>query len=218
VVDFNELQRAADLSSAAYSDCQGSAFGVAITLEVSDAETDTKVREIRAGRCSWDALTVQGFVGHDDTLGRISVVMRGTTTLENLLNDLDITPVTPSLSGVDFPAGAEVMQGLQSTWGSVHDEVIAEVGRLIGLYPNYTLESVGHSLGGALTYMSYIALAQNFPDKSITSNAMAAYPIGNQVFADFGQSQNGCLRRGNEYDDGVPVSTPKEKSSGRRPS
>jgi hypothetical protein len=137
--------------------------------------------------------------------------MRGTTTVENLLNDLDIIPVTPSLSGVDFPAGAEVMQGIQSTWGSVHDEVIAEVGRLIGLYPNYTLESAGHSLGGALTYMSHIALAQNFPDKSVTSNALAAYPIGNQVLAEFGQSQNGYLRRGNEWDDGVPVGTPQKE-------
>lgn len=98
------------------------------------------------------------------------------------------------------------MHGLYLPWSSVHDEVIAEVQRLVAQYPDYTLESTGHSLGGSLTYMSYIALAQNFPGKEITSNAMAAFPIGNQAFADFGTAQNGTLNRGNNVNDGVPVS------------
>ena len=41
--DFNELERAAELSSAAYSGCVGSAFGVTITLQLSNADTDTQV-------------------------------------------------------------------------------------------------------------------------------------------------------------------------------
>jgi putative lipase involved disintegration of autophagic bodies len=97
------------------------------------------------------------------------------------------------------------MQGLTLTWGSVHDEVISEVKSLIEQFPDYTLETTGHSLGGSLTYMSYIALAQNFPEKNITSNALAAYPIGNEAFAKFGSSQHGLLRRGTNLNDGVPV-------------
>lgn len=97
------------------------------------------------------------------------------------------------------------MQGVFGPWASVHDEVISEVTRLIGLYPTYSLESTGHSLGGSLTYMSYIALAQNFPCKDIVSNALAAYAIGNGAFAIFGASQNGLLRRGDNLNDGVPV-------------
>jgi hypothetical protein len=54
--------------------------------------------------------------------------------------------------------------------------------------------------------MSYIALAQNFPTKSLRSNALAAFPIGNQAFAEFGTAQNGTLIRGNNANDGVPVS------------
>jgi putative lipase involved disintegration of autophagic bodies len=98
------------------------------------------------------------------------------------------------------------MKGVYQPWAAVHDEVIAEVQSLIAQYPGYTLESTGHSLGGALTYMSYIALAQNFPTKPIRSNALAAFPIGNQAFADFGTAQNGTLIRGNNANDGVPVS------------
>ena len=98
------------------------------------------------------------------------------------------------------------MSGVYTPWSSVHDTVIAEVKSLVSRYPDYTLESTGHSLGGSLTYLSYIALAQNFPGKSLTSNALAAFPIGNSVFANFGSAQTGLLRRGNNAGDGVPVS------------
>lgn len=97
------------------------------------------------------------------------------------------------------------MAGVYNPWASVHTSVISAVSSLVDKYPSYTLESTGHSLGGSLTYLSYIALAQNFPGKSITSNALAAFPIGNAAFANFGQSQAGLLDRGNNAGDGVPV-------------
>ncbi|KAL1861188.1 hypothetical protein Plec18170_001703 [Paecilomyces lecythidis] len=185
--DFAELQRAAQLSSAAYSGCQNQAFDVTITKQLDDSETGT-----------------QGFVGYSTSKSRISVVMRGSTSVTDFVNDLDVDPTTPTLSGVSFPSGVQVMKGVYNPWSSVHDTVISAVKDLVQQYPNYTLESTGHSLGGALTYLSYIALAQNFPDKEITSNALAAFPIGNQAFADFGSSIKGTLRRGNNLNDGVP--------------
>ncbi|MCJ1242537.1 hypothetical protein MMC14_010546 [Varicellaria rhodocarpa] len=185
--DFDELQRAAELSSAAYSDCQGSAFGLNITLQINNLGTDT-----------------QGFVGYDTSKQRISVVMRGSTTVQDILNDINILPVIPVLSGVSFPLGTLVMAGLYLPWLSVHDQVIAEVTSLIAQFPTYTLETTGHSLGGSLTYLSYISLAQNFPGIPITSNALAAFPIGNSIFAAFGTAQGGLLRRGNNANDGVP--------------
>ena len=160
-------------------------------------------------------------MGYSDSMKRITVAMRGSTSsayphscanailtfiVTDFQNDFDTTPVTPTLSGVNFPPSVQVMRGLFRPWLSVHDVVIAEVQRLVDAYPDYTLESTGHSLGGSLTYMSYIALTQNFPGKEITSNAMAAFPIGNQAFADFGTSQNGTLNRGNNVLDGIPVS------------
>jgi len=184
---FNELHRAADLSSAAYSGCTGSAFDVTITLQLDNLGTDT-----------------QGYVGYSTTQNRISVVMRGSTSVTDFLNDLDTTPVTPSLSGVAFPSGVQVMNGVYQPWASVHDQVIAEVKSLIATYPTYTLESTGHSLGGSLTYLSYIALAQNFPSKSLQSNSLNAFPIGNAAFAAFGTAQTGTIRRGTNFGDGVP--------------
>jgi hypothetical protein len=98
------------------------------------------------------------------------------------------------------------MRGVYNPWASVHDAVITEVKSLVAKYPDYTLESAGHSLGGSLTYVSYVALAQNFPGKAITSNALAAFPIGNAAWASFASSQSGTLNRGNNAGDGVPVS------------
>ncbi|KAJ5645018.1 hypothetical protein N7507_011029 [Penicillium longicatenatum] len=181
------LQRAADLSSAAYTGCTGTAFDVTITKQIYDLTTNAK-----------------GFVGYSTTNKKISVVMKGSTTETDIINDIDTRLVTPSLSGVTFPSGAQIMHGISSPWSAVHDTIISEVKTLVEKYPDYTLESTGHSLGGALTYMSYVALSANFPDKEVTSNAMAAFPIGNQAWATFANSFNGTLNRGNNIDDGVP--------------
>jgi hypothetical protein len=60
-------------------------------------------------------------------------------TVTNIWNDIDTTLTTPSLSGVDFPTGVQIIEGLTSTWGAVHDGVIAEVASLIEKYPGSTL-------------------------------------------------------------------------------
>ena len=113
-------------------------------------------------------------------LGSGSVAELG-FAVTDIWNDIDTTLVTPSLSGVKFPSGVQIMIGVYTPWKSVHDTLISAAKSLIAKYPDYTLESTSHSLGGSLTYMSYIALAQNFPTKSITSNALAAFPIGNAL-------------------------------------
>lgn len=105
-----------------------------------------------------------------------------------------------------FPSGVKIMRGINRPWSSVHEDVIKEVKSLVEKYPDYSLESTGHSLGGSLTYISYVALAQNFPDKEITSNALAAFPMGNEAWASFAGSLNGTMNRGNNAGDGVPVS------------
>lgn len=128
-------------------------------------------------------------------LGSESVAGPG-FAVTDILNDIDTTLVTSSLSGVNFPSCVQIMTGIYTPWKSVHDTVISAVKSLIAKYSDYTLESTSHSLGGGLTYMSIIALAQNFPTKSITSNALAA----------FGMAQTGLLRRGNNALNCVPVS------------
>jgi predicted lipase len=130
-----------------------------------------------------------------------------TPIVADIINDVSTNLVTPSFSGVDFPSGVKIMSGIDRPWKAVHDDVISEVKSLIAKYPDYTLEATGHSLGGSLTYISHVALAQNFPEKQITSYALAAFPIGNDAWANFASSQaKGTMYRGNNIADGVPVS------------
>ncbi|CAG7948157.1 unnamed protein product [Penicillium nalgiovense] len=185
---WNPLQRAAQLSSAAYTGCTGKAFDITITKKLHDTLTDA-----------------QGYVGYSSEKKTIAVVMKGSTSLTDIINDISTNLVTPSFSGVDFPSGVKIMSGINRPWRAVHDDVISEVKSLIAKYPDYTLEATGHSLGGSLTYMSHVALAQNFPDKEITSYALAAFPIGNDAWANFAASQaKGTMYRGNNVADGVP--------------
>ncbi|KOS38450.1 hypothetical protein ACN38_g10735 [Penicillium nordicum] len=184
---FPDLERAAKLASAAYTGCIGKAFDVTITKRIYDFLTDTN-----------------GFVGYSTEKKTIAVIMRGSTSITDFVNDIDIALVTPELSGVTFPSDVKIMRGVHRPWSAVHDTIITEVKALIAKYPDYTLEAVGHSLGGALTSIAHVALAQNFPDKSLISNALNAFPIGNQAWADFGTSQSGTFNRGNNALDGVP--------------
>ncbi|GES64462.1 lipase [Aspergillus terreus] len=184
---WNDLHRSALLASAAYAGCTERAFDVTITKPIRSPVADS-----------------EGFVGYSEQRRTIAVVMRGSVSVQNLLTDVDTTPVTPVLSGVTFPPNVTVMNGIYRPWSAVHDDILTEVRALLAQHPDYTLESTGHSLGGALTYLSYIALAQNFPGRKIASTALAAFPIGNEVFAAFGTEQNGTMKRGNNADDGVP--------------
>lgn len=130
--------------------------------------------------------------------------MRGTTTPKDALTDLDIaSEAPPALSGVNFPADVQLMRGVANAWASVHDGIMDTVRTLVQQHPNYTLEATGHSLGGALTYLSHVALSQNFPNATVVSNAVAAFPMGNSAWADWASTM-GKLRRADNLGDGVP--------------
>ncbi|KAL5362816.1 Alpha/Beta hydrolase protein [Aspergillus floccosus] len=194
---WNDLHRSALLASAAYAGCSERAYDVTITRPIRSSVADTEVLPSRLP-CT-DKKFLSG------ARRTITVVMRGSVSVRNLLTDIDTTPVTPVLSGMTFPPNVTIMNGIYKPWSAVHEDILTEVRALIAQHPDYTLESTGHSLGGSLTYLSYIALAQNFPGKKITSTALAAFPIGNEAFAVFGAAQNGTMKRGNSVDDGVPV-------------
>ncbi|KAJ5386552.1 hypothetical protein N7509_009093 [Penicillium cosmopolitanum] len=179
---FSPLARAAKLSSAAYTGCIGKAFDVTITKQIRDTLTDT-----------------QGYVGYSTDNKKITVVMRGSTTVTDILNDVDTTLVTPSLSGVTFPAGVQIMRGVNRPWSAVHDDVISEVN-----IPTIPWSQRGIHLVARLPTSPTWRSRRTSPGKEITSNALAAFPIGNEAWANFAGSLKGTLNRGNNAADGVP--------------
>ncbi|RDI80429.1 putative transporter [Venturia inaequalis] len=191
VVDWNELEWAAMLSSAAYAGCIGRTHDVEITHQISDRATAT-----------------QGFIGVSDQRKRIEVVFRGSNQLTDFINDVDTrkVPVT-GLNGVSFPPGVEIMHGIHRPWMAVHDDVIAHVKLLTTKYPTYAIGVTGHSLGGSMTYLGFPVLTQIFPTKQIFAVPLNAFPIGNEAFAQFSSKQISARRvvkRGTQNKDGVP--------------
>ncbi|TLD18259.1 putative transporter [Venturia nashicola] len=189
--DWNELEWASMLSSAAYAGCTGKTHDVNITHQIADRATAT-----------------QGFIGVSDQQKRIVIVFRGSNELKDFRNDLDTRKVAiTGLSGVTFPPGVEVMHGVHMPWGAVHNDVIAQVKSLTAKYPNYSIGITGHSLGGSLTYLGFPVLAQIFPNKEIVASPLNAFPIGNEAFAQHSTqllSNKRIVRRGTQHNDGVP--------------
>ncbi|KAF1989170.1 hypothetical protein K402DRAFT_452408 [Aulographum hederae CBS 113979] len=84
---------------------------------------------------------------------------------------------------------------------------MAEVRPPVALCPDYSIGRTELSQGSSLINLSYISLAQDVPAKELTSYTLAAFSIGNKVFAEFGASQDGRLTRGNSVNDGAPMVT-----------
>ncbi|KAB8247441.1 Alpha/Beta hydrolase protein [Aspergillus flavus] len=208
---FQDLQRAAKLSSAAYANCDTNAYDITITKHINDIATGTQVLKYnratlgirQAGKPSRSFSEAPRPVSIT-FCSQLSWLPLLTFSVIDFVNDLDSTTVSPTIPDTHFPTGAKIMQGIHRPWLAVHNDVISEIRNLLGQYPEYSLEPMGHSLGGSLTYLAYIVLKQSFPHSNITGYALAAFPIGNQEFADLGTMQGGNMFRGNSKGDGTP--------------
>ncbi|KAK9554107.1 hypothetical protein V6000_001089 [Aspergillus fumigatus] len=49
----------------------------------------------------------------------IAVVMRGSTTATDILNDVDTIQVTTTLAGVSLPSSVTIMNGVYRSWAAV---------------------------------------------------------------------------------------------------
>ncbi|QDS72443.1 hypothetical protein FKW77_009338 [Venturia effusa] len=189
--EWNELEWAAMLSSAAYAGCTGRTHDVTIMHQIVDRATAT-----------------QGFIGVSDQRKRIIIVFRGSNELRDFRNDLDTRKVAiTGLGGTNFPTNVEVMHGVHAPWAAIHNDVIAQVRTLASKNPFYSIGITGHSLGGSLTYLGFPVLAQIFPDKQIIAAPLNAFPIGNEAFAQHSSkliSTRRIVRRGTQKNDGVP--------------
>ncbi|KAF2812777.1 uncharacterized protein BDZ99DRAFT_473554 [Mytilinidion resinicola] len=94
--DFNELHRAAQLSAAAYAGCSKGAFDVTIVQQIDNSTTYT-----------------QGYIRYSTSIreSRWHCVDLHLVMID-FINDLNTTLVTPTLSGVNFPSGAQIIMGI----------------------------------------------------------------------------------------------------------
>ncbi|KAJ3102867.1 hypothetical protein HDU97_000250 [Phlyctochytrium planicorne] len=150
-----------------------------------------------------DGTGMQGYVGYNAGLNTIVVAFRGSSNIQNWIQNLAFFRVDIEVRNA--PSGVSVHFGFQNTWDSVSDTVIPAVTNLARTYPNAALTVVGHSLGGAVATMGAINLAQVVPANKIRLYTQGSPRVGNEAFysyvRNFGFQE---VLRGVNYNDLVP--------------
>ncbi|EIN03839.1 alpha/beta-hydrolase [Punctularia strigosozonata HHB-11173 SS5] len=147
---FDELKFYFQYASSAYLDTCAKPNGNTLIEEFSSAVIDT-----------------QGFIARDDSRKEIVVALRGSSDFADALTDINILLVPFLSPEVVSPLGVLVHAGFLTGWNSVVKNVTAVVSSQLSAHPDYTIVTSGHSLGGALSSIAAVSLAENFPKSPI---------------------------------------------------
>ncbi|KAJ3244742.1 hypothetical protein HDU78_010536 [Chytriomyces hyalinus] len=122
----------------------------------------------------------QGYIAVSPSLKTIIFAVRGSRTVEEWLNNLQIwkraLPVT------NRPTGVEVHSGFWDVWAQLRPIMEPTLVRYLNANPGYTVTFVGHSLGGAVTQLAAVDFA-----------ARGIVPASNAQLITFGQPRVGSI-------------------------
>ncbi|KIJ55858.1 hypothetical protein M422DRAFT_240484 [Sphaerobolus stellatus SS14] len=125
----------------------------------------------------------QGFIARDDSRQEIIVALRGSLSALDVITDVGVI-LTPFESyGVSAPDGVLVHSGFLIAWNSIAEIVLEGVRKQLQEYPNYTIVTSGHSLGGALSSFAAASLKATFPSQSVTMYTFGQPRMGNDMYA-----------------------------------
>lgn len=87
----------------------------------------------------------QGFVGYDPTSHAVIVTFRGTSNLQNWIDNIDLT-----LAIYPLCTDCKVHTGFYRSWSKISYNVRESVRNLLKIHSGSTIRVYGHSLGGAM--------------------------------------------------------------------
>lgn len=131
------------------------------------------------------------------TVGSIIVAFRGTYSIANTIVDLSTVPQkyvpypSPDDGGASPEKGSHrcdnctVHSGFLSTWQSARKEVIAKLTELRKGYPDYPIQLVGHSLGGAVACLAALELRVSLGLDDVVVTTFGEPRAGNEGFVKF---------------------------------
>ncbi|EIM86754.1 alpha/beta-hydrolase [Stereum hirsutum FP-91666 SS1] len=179
-------------ASSAYSTTCASPNGNTLVTEFSDTGTDT-----------------QGFIARDDTREEIVVALRGSSSAEDFLTDVELVLEDFVVTGTSPPDGTTAHTGFLNAWNAVVDTVLSEVTSQLSDNPGYAIVTSGHSLGGALSSLAAITLQQNFPSSIVRMYTYGQPRTGNDDYAFWVNDEIGSNAfRVVHTTDGVPTIIP----------
>ncbi|KAI8148324.1 Alpha/Beta hydrolase protein [Fennellomyces sp. T-0311] len=119
------------------------------------------------------------FVVRDDTRKTITAVFRGSASIQNWAANLDATLI-------NYPAGGRVHQGFHDSYQDVADDLTDVVFAQLRQYPDYSVATAGHSLGGATSLLCGLDLFQKgIPANKLSIHTAGAPRVGNRAFAEY---------------------------------
>ena len=169
--DINEAQRSVYLSGAAYCgkdnyksmQLTGPASGFVVEDILYDIKTD-----------------LQGYVGYMKNYKNIYVVLRGSSSVINWLDDFEIRLVPYNT----FPeCNCKVHNGFYKSALGVKDKTISTVKLLKKRFPTYNVVVTGHSYGAACGQLLAMELQKEGIDVDVYDFGQPR--VGNKIYADF---------------------------------
>jgi len=128
---------------------------------------------------------IQGYVARDNHRKEIIVALRGSVSIANILADAQVVLVPFVCPGVKLPPGARIHSGFFLSWVSVTVQVLSIVRSQVACHPDYSIVTMGHSLGGSLALLAAITLRQTFPESKIRTYSYGAPRTGNRIFSEY---------------------------------
>ncbi|PPQ76888.1 hypothetical protein CVT24_008744, partial [Panaeolus cyanescens] len=136
----------------------------------------------------------QGYIARDDSRKEIIVAFRGSTSPIDFINDVNfiLTPFTSS--GVSAPGDVRVHSGFLNSWNSVAPTVLDTLKQQLVGQNDYTIVTVGHSLGGAVASIAAMAIKANFANVNVRMYTYGQPRTGNPAYANWVNSLFGTGR------------------------
>lgn len=97
--------------------------------------------------------TTEGFVGYMSSQNLIYVSFRGSETIQNWIDNLDV-----KLIDYDKCSGCQVHKGFHDAQQAAYSQVLSAVQDLKNQFPSYGIIVTGHSLGAALATLTALDL------------------------------------------------------------
>ncbi|KAF1811894.1 alpha/beta-hydrolase [Eremomyces bilateralis CBS 781.70] len=148
----------------------------------------------------------KGYIAVDQQRKWIIVAFRGTNGAQDLITDLDNALVPYTVQGSKGCQGCKVHSGFQKAWAKNVNAVISDLKIVKKEYPEHRIMITGHSLGGGLSALCGITIAQEFGIGKVTAYGFAAPRVGDKNFAAHQEAAfpGKTFHRVTSMDDGVP--------------
>ena len=138
-----------------------------------------------------------GYVGYHTGQKNIYVAFRGSESIQNWVDNLDV-----KLTDYPLCDGCEVHDGFYRAMTHCYDDVLKNVQQLQSQYPSYSVVVTGHSLGAALSLLTGL----NLMDSGINNVMMWNYGsprVGNTELATYASSKMSSHHRVTHHKDMV---------------